>query len=636
VLAFLAETYDTILAVISYHTWWPSGADPFYLANIAENTVRINHYGVNYTPDSWFDGTLHGEWIWTTWESKVLSRYSVASPLEIHLDATLAEVPMGGRVTATVLQTEPSVPSDLRLRFAVTESALGYGGEEYEDVFRDMFPDVAGVSIVTIFGDSITESADFIVSPEWDLANSEIVVFVQSDVTREVVQAAKMDVPLDVPYCRAVGVVVNDSGGDGDGRAEGGETVDLVITIENGEGWLDATNVFAVLRTDDADVTVTDSTAAFPDLPAGSSGYNEGDDLTISVAPGAEPHLARFELEISTDPPNFAPTDSFSLIIGHPAVMLIDDDGGGSLEEEYRTILADSLHLFHDEWSVAEQGSPDGAWLANSQVVIWFTGTDTATTLGPDDIVALSSYLDQGGALFINGSGIGRDIGSGPFYADYLHSTYVGTTADYVVRGVPGHPIVGDSMLVLLWTEPKEIILPATGGDAMLYYDQGGDAAVTYDDSYQVVYLGFRFEAIEEGAPVGIRKYELMGRILNWMGIVGVGDKGEEGGFALGEPPRLLAPNRPNPFPDATTIQYVVPGRSSGRVPVRLMIYNILGQRVRTLVDRELTPGAYTVTWDGRDSAGIQAGSGIYFCRLEAGEASDVRKLVRMRGTSSR
>lgn len=630
-LAFLGENYDTIAAVISYHAWWPSSADPFYLANVPENTTRVNYYGVWYTPDGWIDGTTHGTSSWTTWQAKMLNRHMQESPLEIELDATLAGVPMGGSVTATVRQTEPSAPVDLRLRFVIVESGLASGAEVYDNVFRDMFPDTMGIEITTVQGDSVIESALFAVAPAWDLAQSEIVVFVQSDYTHEVVQTAKMAIPLDVPYLSESSVAVDDAGGDGDGRAEDGETVDVIITLENGEGWLDATNVSAVLRTGDPDLTVIDSTGTFPDIPGGSSGDNAADPFTLSVVPGAEPHLAEFVIEITAAPDNFVPTDSFSLIIGHPAVILVDDDGGDDLEEAYRTVLAESLNVFHDEWCIAEEGSPQGAWLSNSQVAIWFTGADTMTTLEPNDIAALTYFLDQGGRLFITGSGIGRDIGQEPFYGDYLHAGYAGTTMDYVAWGVAGHPLVGESLLVLLWTETKEMI-SVSAGDSMLYYDTGGVAAVTYAGDYQVVYFGFRFDAIEEGAPVGIRKHEMMGRILDWMGITKV--DGEEDGeeLVLGEPPRLLGRSRPNPFSDLATIHYLVPGRASEPVPVRLSVYNILGQQVRTLVDATQVPGEHAVTWDGRSAAGTEAGSGIYFLRLEAGGASEAVKLVRVRG----
>jgi len=89
----------------------------------------------------------------------------------------------------------------------------------------------------------------------------------------------------------------------------------------------------------------------------------------------------------------------------------------------------------------------------------------------------------------------------------------------------------------------------------------------------------------------------------------------------------VLSPNYPNPFNSTTAIRFEVPG--TGRV--RLVLYNVLGQLVRTLVDEKHNAGTYTVRWDGKDDAGQQAASGVYIGRLEAGGSVDVRKLVLLR-----
>lgn len=76
----------------------------------------------------------------------------------------------------------------------------------------------------------------------------------------------------------------------------------------------------------------------------------------------------------------------------------------------------------------------------------------------------------------------------------------------------------------------------------------------------------------------------------------------------------LLAQNTPNPFNARTTMRYEVPTLS----PVRLVVYNLLGQPIRTLVDDMQEPGSYVVQWDGKDHGGRDVGSGVYFYRLSA------------------
>jgi hypothetical protein len=85
--------------------------------------------------------------------------------------------------------------------------------------------------------------------------------------------------------------------------------------------------------------------------------------------------------------------------------------------------------------------------------------------------------------------------------------------------------------------------------------------------------------------------------------------------------------NYPNPFNPTTTINYDL----SAATHVKLAIYNILGQNVKTLVDCYEDSGHKTVIWDGTDSFGRQVASGMYFYRLEAGDFSDSRKMVLMK-----
>jgi len=85
-----------------------------------------------------------------------------------------------------------------------------------------------------------------------------------------------------------------------------------------------------------------------------------------------------------------------------------------------------------------------------------------------------------------------------------------------------------------------------------------------------------------------------------------------------------LKQNFPNPFNPTTTIRYELPQSEN----VRLIIYNMLGQKVRTLVNEQHTAGRYSVTWDGKDDAGRMVGSGLYFYQVQAGNFVKTAKMV--------
>ena len=100
-------------------------------------------------------------------------------------------------------------------------------------------------------------------------------------------------------------------------------------------------------------------------------------------------------------------------------------------------------------------------------------------------------------------------------------------------------------------------------------------------------------------------------------------------GIPAAAPPAqfTLAQNYPNPFNPETVISYQL----SVVEEVELSIYNVLGQRIITLVDGRQEAGEHRVRWDGRDQEGRMVSSGIYYYRLTAGGFSESRKMILLR-----
>ena len=82
--------------------------------------------------------------------------------------------------------------------------------------------------------------------------------------------------------------------------------------------------------------------------------------------------------------------------------------------------------------------------------------------------------------------------------------------------------------------------------------------------------------------------------------------------------------NYPNPFNPKTTIHFDLTMNSH----VILTIYNVLGQKVKTLIDGEKTAGSYTFKWDGKDDKGLNVTSGIYLITLSTGTYSQTKKAL--------
>ena len=85
-----------------------------------------------------------------------------------------------------------------------------------------------------------------------------------------------------------------------------------------------------------------------------------------------------------------------------------------------------------------------------------------------------------------------------------------------------------------------------------------------------------------------------------------------------------LAQNSPNPFNPTTAIRFTI----ANAARVDLVVYDVRGARVRTLVSGEKPAGQQTVYWDGRDDAGRPVASGVYVCRLASGSFRDARKMI--------
>ena len=85
-----------------------------------------------------------------------------------------------------------------------------------------------------------------------------------------------------------------------------------------------------------------------------------------------------------------------------------------------------------------------------------------------------------------------------------------------------------------------------------------------------------------------------------------------------------VSQNYPNPFNPSTTIKFQIPKSTN----VRLTIYNLLGKKIRTLVNDEMGAGHYEAVWNGQNDAGVNVGSGIYIYKFEAQEFTKVRKMM--------
>ena len=85
-----------------------------------------------------------------------------------------------------------------------------------------------------------------------------------------------------------------------------------------------------------------------------------------------------------------------------------------------------------------------------------------------------------------------------------------------------------------------------------------------------------------------------------------------------------LGQNYPNPFNPITKINYTLPKHAK----VNVSIYNVLGQKVVTLLDKKQEYGYHTLTWNGTNSFGKQMATGVYFAKMSAGKFTQTKKML--------
>jgi hypothetical protein len=104
--------------------------------------------------------------------------------------------------------------------------------------------------------------------------------------------------------------------------------------------------------------------------------------------------------------------------------------------------------------------------------------------------------------------------------------------------------------------------------------------------------------------------------------IVSIEDFGNKGVNIATE--YMLQNNYPNPFNPITHIEYYVPKAGN----ISLIVYNVTGQKVRTITEAQHTKGVFHALWDGRDDFGNMVSSGIYFYQLKGNDAVITKKMT--------
>ena len=268
---------------------------------------------------------------------------------------------------------------------------------------------------------------------------------------------------------------------------------------------------------------------------------------------------------------------------------------------------------------VSDEGGSQLDWRGDELVCVWRSEHDPDGTLGvDDDVFAVSSF--DGGITWNSPATVNSSAGC----------DFGGDTRPTVSFDPAGN-------LICVW-ETTSCLDETIGTDSDLAYATSTDGGLTWTDL-----AAFNTDAMEDGhteddsphiAALAPGQWGVSWRRRVDMGENQLGDNDIVHALAtmpltavpegIPSPARIALEVSPNPFNPTTTITFVAPNQGL----VEVTVYDLRGQRVRTLHDGLVPGGLVEFQWDGRDDGGRRAASGAYLCRVAGFGVVESRKVA--------
>jgi M6 family metalloprotease-like protein len=482
-------------------------------------------------------------------------------------------------------------------------------------------------------GTSNNRTFDFETIPSsmsWAGTNSQVAILNISD--SDSIMSVSVEVVEAYPHLYIEDFTYSDENDDG-----------FLSPGESGQIWIDLVN-YGVLTTGITASVIPGNTAfnftnadiSFEDIAVNSSATSTT-ALEFTMASNFETGTSTLQLQVNNSTSDIIDTLSFELIIGDPQFAIVDADGAVSgdldVQEYYTQALIDN-DIVYTLWDIAIDGLPTEDWLSGRPHVIYFTGSAGLPLTAPV-IDLLTSYQDGGGKLLLTGQDLtdGDEV-QAAFLNEYCAVDFVAeeTVNPRYLFGNPDHEMMTEADQYRINTiygannqTSPDVVARLSHGSKLFQYPRLDDQAAgvtTIQNGYKTIFLAFGFEAIagleDEGPEI---RSDLMQRFLEWFDIDYVGVESED--LVHGMTPRITS-LFPNPFNPSVKVNYDLPER----MDVSMIVYDIAGREVARLAQGEQAAGHHQVQWNGEDSSGNPVSTGVYFCRLKAGEISQTMKMV--------
>ena len=311
----------------------------------------------------------------------------------------------------------------------------------------------------------------------------------------------------------------------------------------------------------------------------------------------------------------------------------------------------DDLGVEYEFWDTSIEKGIDGSVINQgwSNIIVYGWGTDIVPVIEGESDPGFADFLNNGGSLvladqdlfFSHGLAAELQFDAGDFAYDYLgleSATNDPVNIEEVSSADTSFYGVAGSLIDINFTNTPLVLKHSLyGTSSWADYLIPGNAATLFRGVHDSLTYGVEYEtplfstaffsfmpdaAIDESSndEVTYGQFEVfMEGVINWLGIPTdiVETPYQPQDFTLVE-------TYPNPFNPSTTIAYDLPERTE----VSLVIYDIAGREVLTLISKTQTRGSYKVSWDGTNRRGHEVNSGVYLLVLKTTEQRSTKKLT--------
>jgi M6 family metalloprotease-like protein len=423
------------------------------------------------------------------------------------------------------------------------------------------------------------------------------------------------------PLVQSKSISISESSAN-NGRIEQGETADVTITLKNSQPVASKSTVIK-FTIDDPQITLLKPTVS------DSVGAKATKIITIpgvfKVNPGFVSKMLYVKYSVTSE--SGVISDSVKMTIGIPDFLIVSKAERSDLINYY-----ESCFLKAGVYPELVSAAVPSFW-KNRKTIVYLSGAKTDSIFTSAEVDSLTAHLSKGGNLFLSGQNFAEYLTSKfpTFLSDQIGISWVknGNFLTTKAYGIASDIFGGKDSVIRInggegaQNEKSPDVIASKGAFNMSfsYKADGTDGAggwMKTASGAKIFFLGFGFESMNNNGS-SLTREKFAANLNNWFNSVSAVRPDN-----IAEKTFKLYDNYPNPFNPSTVIQFAVP--SQGKVS--LVIYDVLGNQIATLVNGVKEAGTYQAVFD---PSRYQLASGIYFYRLEANGVKLAKKMMYMK-----